>query len=58
MIYVCPIVLSCRSVVSTIQNGTGATALGLPKNNHLPEDPSGHDPTLMLSTTGAYEADE
>ncbi|HUD55254.1 MAG TPA: hypothetical protein VMR02_08505 [Terracidiphilus sp.] len=58
MRYTKPNVLATVNANAAIQNGTGATHSGGVKNNIKPDNPRGPNPTLMISTTSAYEADE
>jgi hypothetical protein len=58
MFYIKPQVLSTSTLVSSIQNGTGNTAHDLVKQSSPPDNPKGPHPTLHMSTTSAYEADE
>ncbi len=58
MLYTKPTILAAVDANAAIQNGTGNTAIGLPKDNHHLDNPGGQDPSLVMSTTSAYEADE
>jgi hypothetical protein len=58
MRYTKPNVIATRNASVAIQNGTGRTKHGLQKASVNADNPAGPNPTLMISTTSAYEADE
>jgi hypothetical protein len=58
MRYTQPHVLGTVDATVAIQSGMGRTAHGLPKDNSNVDNPHGSAPSLHISTTSAYEADE